>query len=370
MKKILVIEDEEPVRMNIVELLELEGYDVLQAENGRIGLRLAQTDTPDLIISDANMPELDGYGVLEALRQNPQTAAIPFIFLTARAERADMRQGMRLGADDYLTKPFSLNDLMHAVTTRLERHEAIQHTLNTRLQDLRVNISMALPHELRTPLIGILGFSKVIRSEYQTLEPADIGEMAEYIYTSAEQLHRLIENYLYYVQLETILTDPSKIGLLRKSLTPDIYDIISSAILTKASAVHRANDIQCEFEDVALSMAPEHLNKIVQELSDNAIKFSTTDTVIRVYSTKTEHEYTLHISNGGRGMTKDQIKNFGAFMQFDRMDHEQQGSGMGLAIVQRIVGIYAGDFVIESTPNELTTVSVTLPIATEHQYSI
>jgi DNA-binding response OmpR family regulator len=131
MKKILVIEDEEPVRMNIVELLELEGFDVLEAENGRIGLRLAQTESPDLIISDANMPELDGYGVLSALRQNPKTVAIPFIFLTARAEKVDMRQGMRLGADDYLTKPFTLNELMHAVSSRLERHEAIQQTLNT-----------------------------------------------------------------------------------------------------------------------------------------------------------------------------------------------------------------------------------------------
>lgn len=363
MKKILVIEDEEPVRLNIIELLELEGYDVLQAENGKIGLRLAQTETPDLIISDANMPELDGYGVLTALRQNPHTAAIPFIFLTARAERTDMRQGMRLGADDYLTKPFSLNDLMHAVTTRLERHEAIQQTLNSKLQDLRANISMALPHELRTPLIGILGFSKVIRSEYQTLELADIGEMAEYIYTSAEQLHRLIENYLYFVQLETILTDPIKIGLLRQSITPDLYDIVSSVILTKASGVHRQSDVVCEFEDVALAIAPEHFNKIVQELSDNAIKFSMMGSEIRVYSTTTDTQYTLHISNGGRGMTKEQIKNFGAFMQFDRGDHEQQGSGMGLAIVQRIVGIYDGDFIIESTPNESTVVSVTLPIA-------
>lgn len=363
MKKILVIEDEESVRMNIVELLELEGYNVLEAENGKIGLRLAQTDLPDLIISDANMPELDGYGVLSALRQNPKTVAIPFIFLTARAEKIDMRQGMRLGADDYLTKPFTLNELIHAVSSRLERHDAIQDTLNTKLQDLRTNISMALPHELRTPLIGILGFSKVIKSEYKTLEPADMGEMAEYIYTSAEKLHHLIENYLFFVQLETILSDPKKVNLLRKGVTPDSYDIISSAVLTKASAVHRTNDVICECDDIPLAVPQEHMSKIIIELADNAIKFSTPETPIHVRSTIEDNNYTIHISNGGRGMTNEQIKNFGAFIQFDRMDQEQQGSGMGLAIVQRIVTIYNGNLSIKSIPNIITTISVTLPIA-------
>lgn len=363
MKKILVIEDEEPVRMNIAELLELEGYTVLEAENGLVGLRLAQTQSPDLIISDANMPELDGYGVLAALRQNPSTAAIPFIFLTARSEKTDMRQGMRLGADDYLTKPFTLFELMHAVSSRLERHDTIQKTLNTKLQDLRANISMALPHELRTPLIGILGFSKVIKSEYQNLEPADMGEMAEYIFTSAEQLHHLIENYLFYVQLETILTDPEKIQLLRCGITPDSYDIISSAVLTKASAVHRMNDVICELEDIPLAMAQEHLSKIIVELADNAIKFSIPETPVLLKSSCTETQYTLHISNGGRGMTEDQLKNFGAFIQFDRINQEQKGSGMGLAIIQRIVHIYDGKFEVSSIPNETTTVSITLPIA-------
>lgn len=363
MRTILVIEDEEPVRINITELLELEGFNVLEADNGRTGLRLAQTHIPDLIISDANMPELDGYELLSALRKNQKTSAIPFIFLTARTKKIDMREGMRLGADDYLTKPFTLNELMHAINSRLERHDSIQQTFNSKLQELRANISMALPHELRTPLIGILGFSKVIKSDYKSLEPEDVGEMAEYIYTSAEQLHRLIENYLFYVQLETVLSDNDKVSLLRSSVTPDITDIISSAIHTKASEAHRTKDVICSFTDVPLHIAPEHLGKIINELADNAIKFSTAETPIVITSSQTEDTYTLHISNGGRGMTKEQIANLGAFMQFDLVGQEQQGSGMGLAIVQRIVAIYNGTFSIESTPNEITTISVTLPIA-------
>jgi DNA-binding response OmpR family regulator len=112
MKKILIIEDEPLLRANILDLLAAEEFDAIAAENGAIGVQLALSHLPDLIISDVMMPELDGYGVVQALRQNPMTATIPFIFLTAKVDRADLREGMSLGADDYLTKPFRPKELL------------------------------------------------------------------------------------------------------------------------------------------------------------------------------------------------------------------------------------------------------------------
>lgn len=125
MTKILVIEDEPPVRTNLLKLLEAEGFEVKGAENGEAGVSLAIEQVPDLILCDIMMPELDGHGVLEALRQNIATAAIPLIFLTAKAERSDWRQGMELGADDYLTKPFTRDELLAAIATRLKKQEAV-----------------------------------------------------------------------------------------------------------------------------------------------------------------------------------------------------------------------------------------------------
>jgi len=125
MKKILLIEDNAEVRENTSEILTLANYEVLVAENGRVGVDLAQRHKPDLIICDIMMPELDGYGVLHILSKNEQTAAIPFIFLTAKTEKADIRKGMNLGADDYLTKPFDDTDLLNAIEARL-RKTAIQ----------------------------------------------------------------------------------------------------------------------------------------------------------------------------------------------------------------------------------------------------
>jgi len=126
MTKILVIEDEEFVRLNLVEMLEAEDYEAVAAQNGLIGAMYALDYIPDLIICDVMMPELDGYGVLSTLRQDPATATIPFIFLTAKADKGDIREGMELGADDYLTKPFSRNELLQSITARLKKQAAMR----------------------------------------------------------------------------------------------------------------------------------------------------------------------------------------------------------------------------------------------------
>jgi CRP-like cAMP-binding protein/CheY-like chemotaxis protein len=122
-KKVLIIEDNTDIRENVVEILELAGYEVFAADNGKTGVELATSNLPHIILCDIMMPELDGYGVLYMLTKNPDTAAIPFIFLTAKAERVDLRKGMEMGADDYLTKPFDDMDLLNAIEVRLKKKE-------------------------------------------------------------------------------------------------------------------------------------------------------------------------------------------------------------------------------------------------------
>lgn len=129
MTKILVIEDEKSVRENILELLESEDFDTLSAANGKVGLQLAGLEIPDLILCDMMMPELDGYGVLTSLRTEAATATIPFIFLTAKSSRSDFRQGMDMGADDYLTKPFTRTELLSAIESRLEKQATLRKYL-------------------------------------------------------------------------------------------------------------------------------------------------------------------------------------------------------------------------------------------------
>lgn len=126
MKSILLIEDNLEMRENTAEILELSGYEVLTAENGKIGVQIAKESVPDLIVCDVMMPELDGFGVLRVLGQTYQTSNIPFIFLTAKAEMSDLRKGMNLGADDYLTKPFDDVELLDAIEMRLKKSQIMQ----------------------------------------------------------------------------------------------------------------------------------------------------------------------------------------------------------------------------------------------------
>ncbi|MEZ5043000.1 MAG: response regulator [Saprospiraceae bacterium] len=130
MKKILIIEDNLEVRENLAEILELSGYEAIMAENGKVGVQEARLKRPDLILCDVMMPELDGFGVLRILDQNPQTAEIPFIFLTAKTEKEDFRKGMNLGADDYITKPFDDVELLDAIEMRLKKSERIKSSFD------------------------------------------------------------------------------------------------------------------------------------------------------------------------------------------------------------------------------------------------
>lgn len=146
MKKILVIEDEPETLENLVLMLEMEGFKPIPAPNGRIGVATAKRELPDVILCDVSMPELDGYGVLERLRADETTVSIPFIFLTAKGDKKDLRTGMNLGADDYLTKPASAEDVLNAINARLDRHsEKEQATLAK--AELKPNFTSSKPLE-------------------------------------------------------------------------------------------------------------------------------------------------------------------------------------------------------------------------------
>jgi len=142
-KTILIIEDNEDIRESTMEILELADYSVLTADNGKLGVELATKHKPDLILCDIMMPELDGYGVLYLLNKTPDTAAIPFIFLTAKAERVDMRKGMEMGADDYLTKPFDDVELLNAIESRLQKKEKQQAFYSKSLEHIENLVNRA-----------------------------------------------------------------------------------------------------------------------------------------------------------------------------------------------------------------------------------
>lgn len=362
MKKILVIEDEDNIRENLHEMLTAEDFEVIAAENGCIGVQLVQEDVPDLIICDIMMPDLDGYGVLKQLRQNPSTQTVPFIFLTAKAAKVDQRQGMELGADDFLTKPFTRNELLGAIAAQLEKQVAFEKQSQTKLDELRGNILHALPHELNTPLNGILSYSKLLIDDYDSLEKGEVLEMLEAIYTSGQRLYRLTQNFLLSAELELLATNPKRVQSLRCSgEKSNTKKIIVDVALQKAQKVNREADLQLELSEAVVRISELRFKKIVEEIVENAFKFSTAGTSVRIFNSVAENTFNLYVIDSGRGMTETQIENLGAYMQFDRDLYEQQGSGLGLIIAKRLTELYGGKLIIESLPGQKTSVQINLP---------
>ncbi|WP_019500069.1 putative bifunctional diguanylate cyclase/phosphodiesterase [Pseudanabaena sp. PCC 6802] len=163
MTKILVIEDMESLREEMIEALSYEGFDVIGAENGVVGVRLALEHLPNLIVCDVMMPELDGYETLATLRREPSTATIPFIFLTAKADKADMRQGMELGADDYLTKPFTIEELLSAIAARLKKQATLQERVERELKQTESRMTYLAQHDDLTNLPNRLLFHDLLQ---------------------------------------------------------------------------------------------------------------------------------------------------------------------------------------------------------------
>jgi CheY-like chemotaxis protein/anti-sigma regulatory factor (Ser/Thr protein kinase) len=364
MKKILVIEDDLQVQDNIYDILSLEEFYTITASDGAEGLALAKEESPDLIICDIMMPQMDGYAVLTALRESEETAAIPFIFLTAKADRADLRQGMALGADDYLTKPFTPDELRQAIAARLARQENQHQQTQRQVDQLRDAISYALPYELNTPLVGIINGAHLLRTGYSTMDKEEVEELLDAIEISGNKLYSLIQNFITYADLELVTANPETVEKLRQRTEPCLTTpIIKAAALQKAKEVNRQADLQLELEDAYVAISDWRLKKAVQEIVDNAFKFSPAGNPVKVISRIQEAHLHLFVIDQGRGMDADQVRAIGAYMQFQRQIYERPGNGLGLAIAKLTMALYGGELDIESFVGQQTTVRMTLPIA-------
>ena len=356
---ILIIEDEDLIRESLEDLLLAEGFKVITAENGERGMHLAKQNQPDLILCDVRMPIFNGYEVLEWLRQDKELSTVPFLFLTSMMDRHSTRKGMSLGADDYLEKPCTKDELLAAIAARLGKQKAIDQRIAEKMDALRRSITLSLPHELQTPLSGIMGLSELLMIENEELIPEEVYEYAEGIHRSAERLHRLIQNYLLY----------SKLMLLRSQGQTRFtapYPCNSQMIISKigdrkVKEYARTNDLELDLAEFDLAVSSEDFIKIVDELVDNAFKYSNPRSKVAIRTQVTDQQWIFTIQDSGRGMNENQIANIGAYMQFERQFYEQQGSGLGLVIAKTLLEFYGGEIDIQSQEDLGTKISVTIP---------
>jgi DNA-binding response OmpR family regulator len=357
MQKILVIDDDVSITSNLKVVLQMSNFEVITANDGKSGVDKAFEHRPDLIICDINMPRMNGLEVLRVLRTEPLTFNIPFLFLTVKSNMVELRKGMDEGADDFLTKPYTNDEILRAVNIRLQKVKENQKYYESKLQDLRDNIALSLPDELSNQLNNVLGFSQMLSSNYKYMQAEDIKMMADSITMSAEKMNEIIKNYLTFTNLKNILASEYSMPAVRV-FDPDAMIIMNANAIS--DKYNRRSDLDMQLTETKIYISEEHLNKILEEILDNAFKFSFDNTQVVLKTEVDNNDYIICITNKGAGMTSDQISKIGEFMQFDRKEQEQSGVGLGLAIVQLITQLYKGDMIINSVQGDETTIKVVL----------
>lgn len=348
-------------------ILKDEGYRVLQATGGKSALSVLDMIRPDLIVSDVMMPGMDGFAFYEHVRATSDLSQIPFIFLTAKAERSDVRQGMELGADDYLTKPFEPEELLSAVETRLARAAKARASIDKASADLKKMIVRIVTHELRTPLALMFGYTELLEATGTEIGENDLQAILRGLYSGTQRLMSLVEDTLLLSRLESGVLAEEIRGAPYRTAGPDrVIRGVVKQLEGQASARKVSLALHLGASGSAVAINEVHLTEVARHLVDNAIKFSKTEGGQVILTTRQEGaSWVLEIADDGVGIRQEALPwVFEAFRQVDRAKMEQQGAGLGLAIVCGLAEVYGGQVAVESRLARGSRFTVRLPLAT------
>jgi len=369
MTKILVIEDEVILGGEVIEWLTLEGYEAISAEDGRAGVEAAFRYLPDLIICDITMPRLNGHGVLLEMRSNLATTDIPFVFVTARASYEDIRQGMDMGADDYITKPFTRRELLGAVQTRLKKKAAFEHKFHeevSQLQDaleqeheqrmLKAKVVAMFSHDFRNPLSIIVSSNSLLRDYSDRMDEKRRLMHFNRVEAAAHQLVQMLDDMLIVAQMETGNLDFSPVSL-------NIGELLET-IVSEFQALHdETHHILYKNQLKGIVMAdPRLLHQIAANLISNAIKYSPKASEVTILLERQQDQCILKVQDRGIGIPEtDQTRLFSEFQRASNVG-EVRGTGLGLTIVKHAVALHGGSVELESQTGVGTTVTVRIPL--------
>jgi two-component system sensor kinase len=364
--RILVVEDHKSMSRAIQGILESEGYAVFTATDGVEALEMMEDARPDLILADIMMPRMDGYTLYEEIRAYPEWIPIPFIFLTAKSEREDRLKGKKLGAEDYVTKPFDAEELLVIVRSRLGRARAIQEVTEASFEQLKQQIVTVLGHELRTPLTYVTGYTDLALEDVSSLSPEEVEEFLYGIKAGADRLNRLVEDLLLLVQIDSGRAREEFEALA--SARRNFAEIVKHTTSQFTSQANR-HDVSLEV-DVDPDLPPVELCEAffvdaLGRLIENGIKFSRDgEKRVVVVAEGGERWVRVAVTDNGVGIPADQQEHlFDRFRQLNRDQLEQQGVGLGLAIAQELIHLHGGRITVESAPGEGSTFTILLPRA-------
>ena len=358
MQKILIIEDEQPIRKQMAQILRFEGFEALEAADGKLGVASAISSLPDLVVCDIMMPELDGFGVLQALRDNPRTAMIPFIFLTALVAVRDRRHGMEEGADDYITKPYKPEALLGSVRRRLEKRKRQIEESRLRAEEVSLAVAVSVPQEILETLDHITTVTNLLALRYAT-EDSEVFSMQQAVAQESVRLRRMMRRLHLYAQLPQLYSN--RFELVRTGKLAATSNVVDRVARENCRSWKRETDLVVMSAKAQLPLCEEYMGLLVEELVDNACKFSAPGTPIEIKGDRQQAFWSLAVSSRGEGMSLEQIAQIGAFKQFWNGNKKPKGLGLGLALTQGIARLHGCEFTILSGA-DVTTATVLVPL--------
>lgn len=360
---ILLVDDEENILDIMRMFLERSGFRVSTAISGRHALEEVARDLPDLVVSDVNMPEMNGHEFFRAMQADPSRRHIPFIFLTACGAKEDILAGKELGCDDYLVKPVVSEELIASVRGKLKRSRIREEDKRAEVDNLKKEIVNVLTHEFVTPLVSIKGAADLLLSEDIEFDPNELRRFLSSIKAGGDRLGNLVNDFLSSVKIQA--------GGAREEaelLAQDVHlpPLIRGAVASCEGRAHgRGLTIEVDIpEDLpAVHVNDVHITDVLGRLLDNAIKFSHQDgEPIQISAESRPDEVAVSITDHGLGISPSNMAGiFDSFKQVDRQKMEQQGPGLGLYLSRGLVEANGGRITVKSVAGKGSTFTVTLP---------
>ena len=350
---ILLIDDDEPFRRFLANFLRNNEFTVASASSGREGIALALEFTPDLVICDLDMPGMNGYEVLARLRRDPNLADVPVMFLTGQAAPEQIREGMNLGADDYLTKPVKSADLLRAVKARLARARTGREQQEKQMARA-MQMFAEVVHDLRDPLFVVFGYTNMLRKG--GAQETASGHRAEEV---LDRMQRAISRMQTIVS-ETLFLAKSKMRRLPFDASTFDLRVLCEQVVADLVQAERLR-FECDAAICEIIGDPLRLRQALENLLANALKYS--DGVVVVGVAKHDSGYTVTVKDHGIGIPKaEQDRVFDPFFRASNTAGKQ-GHGLGLSIVKTCVEQHGGRVELVSQPGKGTTFTMTLPLA-------
>lgn len=365
MTLILVAEDDPSMREGICDTLELEGYEVRAAANGQEALEAMQETAPDLIISDIMMPEMNGYQFYQSVRQHEAWLSIPFIFLTAKDQRQDIRLGRQLGVDDYLTKPFDPEDLVIAVQSKLRRAEQLELKMRSRIEQLREQLvrsermatigqlAAEFAHEIKNPLTAISMYAEFAQRDLSEVDPALADDMEQIIHQS-ERIARLAKSLLTFSRQTPQLLEGVNLSRLIDRVLETIQFRLTDIVVEK----------QYDPDLPLIQADASQIEQVLMNLIVNAIQAMPQGGRLTLKTARISDGQaplvSVTITDTGCGIPPEHVSQL--FQPYFTTKKATEGTGLGLYVCKNIVEQHHGTIEMTSQVDVGTTFTLTLPL--------